>query len=247
MAPYIEVPDSERTEMAERIDQTAILCGAIDPEVVYPSDAMSQVLTGRFTANAWTRFKTATDIYCARNTLPDPKYHLETRFASLGADSQGRRLPGCRISQECLAKFVDSYKTNPKYYETRILWNFDLYYPTCNFNPADITSIWDCADADCERIFAFNTEQFCAQRREHFGNPFNWDSYYGNYRRVRQDSGVELYDNEVKSHQNENTESWMTAPFHKWETSWTPHTQHVTFAKRCAWTCTNVPADEDFE
>ena len=106
VAPYIEVPDSERTEIAERIDAIAILCGVTDPEVVYPSDAMLQALTGQFTAKAWTRFKTATDIYCARNMLtPDPEksYHLETRFASLGADSQGRCLPGCRISQECLA------------------------------------------------------------------------------------------------------------------------------------------------
>ena len=80
VAPYIEVPDSERTEIAERIDAIAILCGVTDPEVVYPSDAMSQALTGRFTAKAWTRFKAATDI-CS--TLPNPKYHLGTKLASL--------------------------------------------------------------------------------------------------------------------------------------------------------------------
>jgi len=89
--------------------------------------------------------------------------------------------------------------------------------------------------------FALNAESTVAI------DPFNWDSYYANYKRVRQDRGGEPYDNEVKSHQNENTESWLTAPFHKWETSWTPHTQRVTFAKRCVWTCTNAPADEDFE
>ena len=93
-----------------RIDAIAILCGATDPEVIYPSDAMSQALTGQFTAKAWTRFKTATDIYCARNMLTpnlDKSGHLETRFASLGADSQGRRLPGCRLSQECLVELID--------------------------------------------------------------------------------------------------------------------------------------------
>ena len=74
-----------------------------------------------------------------------------------------------------------------------------------------------------------------------------WDSRYPSYKLVREDRTLEPYVNEVKSHQNENTESWLTAPFHKWETSWTPHTQRVTFAKRCVWTCTNAPADEDFE
>jgi hypothetical protein len=187
MAPYIDILTSERTEMAERIDATAILCGATDPEVVYPSDAMSQVLTGRFT--------------------------------------QG---------------YIDSYKANPRYYETRILWNFDLYYPTCLVNdPTHLTSIWDCAD--CPPSFMVNV--YCAERRRDHSNPFDWGSRYPSYKLVREDRTLEPYVNEVKSHQNENTESWMTTTF----TSWTPHTQRVTFAKRCVWTCTNAPADADFE
>ena len=69
LAPYIDVPSHKRTAIADRIEDTAMLPWVIDAGVSYPSDAMAQALTGEFTAKAWARFKTATDIYCERNRL----------------------------------------------------------------------------------------------------------------------------------------------------------------------------------
>ena len=66
---YIDVPDAERADVAARIDETAVYCASLGANISYPSDAMAQVLIGDFTGRDWTRFKTATDIYCERDRL----------------------------------------------------------------------------------------------------------------------------------------------------------------------------------